>query len=368
MLFRSVLEELAKYKAALTVVIADTCFSFTHEKMPPVCGAPSGPRPLDLTHPPFRRLFFQTAGLIDINACSRGQVAVTHQCDSLGSIYTNSLVSVLHQYSMEEDTSFGWNELMQEVAARTDRSYRELFPNGQPIETEDDVVMQKTQTPYAFAMNIQQAAWNGNSGGNSLPSTRLGVEVRAYDGRVFVVSANSNGPATRLKAANDTRPWHLVGGDQIVSINDEAVDCLNCFSRAIRKSDARMSLVVRGDDGKLYPFTVTLDPFGADARDGGQSGEVKLRFGIWVETYDGPGAKVVKVQPNSPAVRVIHESGQEWFLEPGDIVTKVNGRETNGQDAVTSAVFASPKEMTIEVIGGRDGKTYRFKVQLWDVN
>ena len=365
-----VMEELSKHNAALTVVITDTCFSSSREERAP--SAPSAAAAFDVTHPLFRRLFFQTDGMIDMNACSRGQVAITHRFERVGSIFTASLTNSLARHAQEEDASFGWNELVNEVSDLTARSFREHFPNGcnVPIE-DDDFVTQKTQTPYVFTMNIRQAAWSGNSGGNSLTSTRLGAEVTARDGKVFVVSANQNGPAMRLKYGNDNRPWHLDRNDQIVSINGQDIDCVNCFARGVRNSDARMTFVVRGSqDGKLYPFTATLNPVGAGGGGGGggQANEPKLRFGVWVETYEGPGAKVTQVQPNSPATRVLQESGLEWFLEPGDIITKVNGRETNGQDAVTSAVFASPKEMTVDVIGSRDRKTYRFKVQLWDVN
>lgn len=360
------ISELKGHRAALTVVVTDACFNLIF-RQPPRAAAPAAAAPE--TAPLFRRLFFQTNGFIDLNSCRRGEVAATGIVPPDGSVFTAMLTTSLTRHMRDEDASFGWKELFNEVTDRTGVRFKQLYPEGHNVEVEGDVVTQTTQTPHAFAMNIQQIqGGGGNDGSNSISSTRLGVDVTAQNGIVLVSEIQNGGPATRLNYRNDGKNWYLERGDRIVSINGDAVDCVNCFARAVRNSNAQMQFVVKsGTDGGLYPFTARLNPLGqgGGVGDGGQQ---KLRFGVWVESYNGPGAKVVKVQPNSPATRVIHPSGQEWFIEPGDIITQVNGRETNGQDAVTSAVFASPREMTVEVIGARDGKRYHFRVQLWDVN
>jgi len=359
------ISELQRHQAALTVVVTDACYNLVFRPPPP----PSVGAPLAIeTEPLFQRLFFQTNGFIDINACTRGQIAATCIDPLEGSVFTKMLTTSMQRHMNDEDASFGWHELFDEVSDRTAVEFAELFPGGHGVQVEGNAVQQVTQTPHAFAMNIQKFYDDGNVGGNnSVSNTRLGLDITAENSIVLVSSVKDGGPATQLNYKNDGQNWYLERGDQVVSINGSEVDCVNCFSRAVRNSNAQMQLVVKSaTDGKLYPFTARLNPLGADDVDGG--GQQKLRFGIWVESYNGPGARIVKVQPNSPATRVLHPNGQEWFLETGDIVTQVNGRQTNGQDAVTSAVFASPQEMTLEVIGARDKKTYRFRVQLWNVN
>jgi hypothetical protein len=88
---------------------------------------------------------------------------------------------------------------------------------------------------------------------------------------------------------------------------------------------------------------------------------------LGVQLADRPGQTgpvVTSVVAGSPATRMVDSSGTTWRLEPGDAIRSINGRPTPNRQAVLEAVEASGPALTLEAIGGRDGRVYKFTIQI----
>ena len=84
----------------------------------------------------------------------------------------------------------------------------------------------------------------------------------------------------------------------------------------------------------------------------------KLRPGLGVQTEDlpGKGVKVVAIVPNSPAALL--------QLDPGDIVTHINGRFVDNLADFRQAIESSDDEMVFTLINIRTGQSLGEVVQL----
>lgn len=348
----------------------------------PVCpqGGAEEPSPL------FKRLFFQTTGFIDVNACQRNQVAACHANQVEGSVFTSAFTSALGRHHGNGDSSFGWRELMSDVRRMTEARFQAEYGQQEVDLPDGTSVTQRTQIPDVISMDIRQHAWRVASSstlgrrsdsnsvsrppvvtGSRVTSTRLGVDVAARQGELRVTQVYRGGPATRLNYGT-RRGWKLENNDRIVSINGKDVHGINDFASAVRESDSDMHFTVaHGQTGKFYSFTTRLNRLGTQLN--GSSSSQKLRFGVWFsKQYRGRGVQIHTVKSNSPATRVKHENGQEWYLERGDVVTAINGQPVSHWQQAVNAVRDSPSEMSVDVIGRRTGRSHTFTVQLWDVN
>jgi len=87
-----------------------------------------------------------------------------------------------------------------------------------------------------------------------------------------------------------------------------------------------------------------------------------LRFGVRAQN-DASGVVVRQVVPGFPATNVKHDK-LIIALEPGDIITQVNGRVIRGEKDYMNALDTSPQQMTFSVINKKDGKSYECQVVL----
>lgn len=97
---------------------------------------------------------------------------------------------------------------------------------------------------------------------------------------------------------------------------------------------------------------------------GGQPAN-RIRFGAHVQNSRS-GVQVTGVLANSPAMRCKDAGGKNWYLEAGDVITRVNGQPVQTEFEYRAAIQASPASMQITVIGAKDRKRYEFSVQLND--
>jgi len=160
----------------------------------------------------------------------------------------------------------------------------------------------------------------------------------------------------------------LKSGDEIVKIDDKAVkDFEGLMSEVAKhKPGDKVNLQVMRE-GKQTAVAVTLghrpgvrmvmQPEKGPAVLGIETGELtpaaKERLGVTVDA----GAVVEKVVPNSPAAAA--------GLQPGDVITKLDGKAIADPTALQEAVrkAGAGKEVTITVARGKESKDLKAKLE-----
>lgn len=229
-------------------------------------------RPVTKTSPAFITLCWKATGFVDLNAASRGEVAMGD--DKLGGFFTTSLTSYLHQNRNNRNLS--WSRLYSDVRARTRSKFKSRFPNGYTLRSGGRRRTQRSQTPTArlqMGPPVSSVAGYPNSGSlvnvnyppkpvrpPSQPTRplRLGVRVRQVGDRVYVIGVYGNSPATRVRTRSGST-GRLEAGDRIVWVNGRMIRSTRDFARAIDYSSRNMHFeIVNRRDGRRYELWATL--------------------------------------------------------------------------------------------------------------
>lgn len=344
----------------LVVLLTDSCYNFSTK--PPAVGAPFI-QPPEVTLPLYKALFFRNNGVIDVNSAKQGQVAGTYPEQGAGSIFTHALCSTLVEN--ENNGSMAWTVLLDKVDESARTTFRQLYPDGHQVETQNGLINQREQRLTKLALSItpytpeegDDGGGDGPPAGNAIASVRLGLTVRNHDGAgVLVTAVAKGGPATKCLDSNDGRTYYLEAGDAITSINDVEITDINDFANEVRNSNKSMTFTAQGVGGDVHTFTTQLNPLnGGGGNPGGNQG---TRFGAYIATRNGR-VQVTGTVADSPSTRCLDANGQSWRLEAGDIIRAVNGQAVSTEQEFRQAVSDSPREMTLEV-RGTDGKFYQF--------
>jgi hypothetical protein len=340
-----IVEAIKKKKAGLTVILTDASFPV----IPKPAGQPLAAAPIvPETEPLFKKLFFRTKGVIDVNGCKKGQIAATCPDSMDGSLFSLALRRVLQQ---ENQSAKSWKEILAEIEQETADQFKKTYPNG--LDT--DQGHQQTQTIYRFEMRTTA---NGKPQANAQPagpprtrirSRQLGLTVIVDGGRLKIDSVDAGQPATRC-VDGEGRSWSLQPGDLIAQINGADVTTIEEFATAVRNSPYKMELVVVGNsDQQNHRFTTNVNP----------------RLGVSPGETGGNKLQVASVVPGSAATHCSDEQGRQWRLEAGDVITSINGQSINSTDQFRKAVASSPAKMTLIVVG-TDGQSHELNVTLGD--
>jgi hypothetical protein len=362
-----IIQALQAKRVGLTVVVTDACYSFfPRVRLPPMAGAGA---PFE-TLPLFQRLFFETRGFIDLNACSQGEVALQFKRPTDGGLYTNAWTKSLSEHSQDADPGFGWPQFLKTVELRTGENFQQLFPNGFRNRATNQV--QYTQTPAVLKLAVQRIPgvnndpqpFNRNDGDSSqeITNATLAAQFLPQGGRLKIQSVNPESPLLVLSRQGDNRVWRLEEGDELVAVNGARVDCQNCLEKALLQGGGNVTLdVVGGADRAPYRFLMQ-----AKANPPGRQPEnqPRGRFGAYTSDSNGQGAEVIGVVPNSAATRLLGADGRAWYLERGDRIVTVNGTRIRGQSDFVQAVNLSGRQMSLEVISNSNGQRYEFTVTL----
>ena len=186
--------------------------------------------------------------------------------------------------------------------------------NGKPVRTTDEyheAIRKSASEMWFTVLNVR----TGKSLGTVVQLDRMepgrgnftfGIHACEAQGGLYIWATHPDGPAARLR---------LEQGDMILSIDGIATNTVDAYRSAILASNGTIDLTFRDvRTGEVRREKVALDR-GARSRN-----QPKLRPGLGVQTEDlpGKGVKVVAIVPNSPAALL--------QLDPGDIVTHINGR------------------------------------------
>ncbi len=139
----------------------------------------------------------------------------------------------------------------------------------------------------------------------------------------------------------------------ILSINGTPATTIAAYRSAIQASSGTIDLTFRDiRTGQVRRSGVTLDQGVGSALARGRHGT----FGVHGEGVAGTGVRVTAVVPNSPAALI--------ELDPGDIVTHINGRFVDTFADLQQAVENSADDMAFTLINIRTGKSQEMLVQL----
>ncbi len=202
--------------------------------------------------------------------------------------------------------------------------------------------------------------------GQAINRTRFGAYVTDSQSGVQVTGVMPNSPATRCQNG-DGKNWYLEADDVITHVNGRAVQTEAEYRAAVLASPALLRItVIGGKDNQRYEFTAQLDDTATTQPviNAGQPAN-RTRFGAYIQNSRS-GVQVTGNMPNSPAMRLQHGDGKNWWLEAGDIITHVNGQPVQTEAEYRAAVLESPSTMKISVIGGKDRQRYEFSAQLND--
>jgi len=203
--------------------------------------SPTAPTPL------FKRLFFDSEGIVDIISCSPGESAffLPYQEDppgSPGSIFTTALLDWMRS---EKKRSRSWEDLVRAVSLKVHNDFQISYPKGASIAKGRPVQKQQNIFPYQYP------------GMPSSEGPRTGVVVRDFSGRGAVITEVSpNSPATQVFFIKRNQFISLQPQQVIVSINGKLTPDTKSVVQEVNASAQIMRLSIR--DSKLGTVDVLL--------------------------------------------------------------------------------------------------------------
>jgi len=181
------------------------------------------------------------------------------------------------------------------------------------------------------------------------PFQRLGIhgyESPGQDG-LFIYATQPGSPAARLG---------LERNDVILAINDNKVRTAKGFHKTLLQAEGVARLTYRDvRTGRVMTSIVRLDDREESPTRGRGPGNGRPAFGAAATAVAG-GVRVDGVAPGSPS--------ELAGLDPGDIITEINGRPVTTVADYFAAVAASPDEMDFTVLNSRTGQKQGMIVTL----
>lgn len=320
---------------------------------------------------PFRALFFDVTGFVDITSSQPGEASISYPSLVLpdgkeyagrGGLWTSSLVETI-------DMQFGrpatWAEVTAKSARNTSRQFRQLVPDGLDNPA-DPAHPQMTQTPLisldvriirltdpdpdALPTPAPAPAPADDAFIVAYPKQRLGIHGYVNPGieGLFVYATQAGSPAAKLGLERD---------DVILAINENKVRTAKGYQRMLVQAEGIARLTYRDvRTGRIMKTDVTLvGRFAGRARSSVSEPANRAVFGAAATVVEG-GLRVDGSAPGSPAELV--------GLDPGDVITEINGRAVTTVPAYFAAVAASPDEMSFTVLNVRTGQKQGMVVTL----
>lgn len=184
----------------------------------------------------------------------------------------------------------------------------------------------------------------------AVANARLGVTVRDHADGVEVTRVSANSIAARLQ---------MQVGMVISRLNDRPIRSAAAFSEQVNASDSAKLVAFR--DNVRYEFSADFagppPPPGPMPDDGNRP-----RLGV-AGRYVRGGFRVDEVAPGSPAERLVSRGGQQFSLEPGDVITKVDNQAITSEDAFHQALVDAGGQVQLEV-QSRDGRSMTLTARL----
>ena len=259
-------------KAQVCALITDACAMLMKDRgargtedreiLPGLNGIPEG----------WKRLFFHSCGMANINSCEWGEVAAANYKREDGTIsdkssFSQAFVELLVKH--RDSTEITWSQLFEEVQVETNRRFQKTFPDGReylaPNGEKHKLIQQMPRKTGSLPQEIGKAAPSGKK--------RVGAQFEEGDqGAVFLRYTDDNSPAKKMKLADradEPTVYSLVPGDVILEVDGQPVKDLEELAEALRTASLKMELnVKRGDTQTKYLiFPREVDQTGEIERD-----------------------------------------------------------------------------------------------------
>jgi len=217
------LEGMKGKKPRLAICLTDCCAGYLPNK-------PEVPRAVTFDWATLNSLFFRHRGVVDVNACTVGELA---WCDDKGSLFTRALIALLRKSPIDlggESKEFvHWQDFVAHLTKQTQENFRKL-KSDMPREFDENA----NQTPQAFL----------------LPPHRFGVVGRAGDKGLVVERVYRGSPAESAGFKE---------GDVIVKVGEKEVRTSEQLREIIDKSGESVDMLVQTKSkGKTVPRKVWL--------------------------------------------------------------------------------------------------------------
>jgi hypothetical protein len=231
-------EAMQKLNPGLAVMLTDSCSSYIPHVPPHVFVPPDVRAPKDPVAG-FRRLFFESRGLVDINGAREGTLAWSDAND--GGIFTRAFSKEL--LKEQDSDSITWEKFALQLRGNMPEIYKawkkdqteESRRSGAPLDR--DLVGQKDQTPQFYA----------------LPGGGPGLMVDVVEGSVKVTDVLHASPAKEAGVRI---------GDVILKFDGAKIATLADFEAALRKAKSGSAkefvLSVQAPAGELVDRVVKL--------------------------------------------------------------------------------------------------------------
>ena len=231
---KDLLAALAARKARMVALITDCCNTRSDGYLyaAPYVEVTSPPVPSPL----FKRLFFDTTGIVDITSSSPGESAffAPYQDEppgSPGSIFTTAWVNWIQQEKLKPRS---WDDLVRGVSLRVHHAFRDFYPKGATIAKGAPIQTDQNVHPFQYP------------GMPKSEGPRTGLVVRDFPGRGAVITDVAQGsPASQAFLIHQDRFVSLQPQQVITSINGKATSNTAAVADAIRQSPQILRLSVR---------------------------------------------------------------------------------------------------------------------------
>jgi hypothetical protein len=242
------LKQLTSKGARLVTLITDCCNTRSdgYNYIAPYIEIPDRRSPTPL----FKKLFFETSGVVDINSSSPGESAFfapyveeeSGPSGSPGSIFT---ISWLEWISQEKQHARSWDDMVRAVSLKVHKSFRDSYPKGASITKGAPIQTDQNVYPYNYP------------GKPANEGPRTGLIVRDFTGRGSVITEiNPGSPATQVYLVRKDQFTSLQPQQVVVAINGKPTPDTKTVVQEVNASPQIMRMTIR--DAKQGTFDVLL--------------------------------------------------------------------------------------------------------------
>ena len=339
----------------LGVVATDCCnkLSILPGKWEIAFGLEAPPPAEPKVSPLFTALFLNAAGFVDLTSSKQGEESISYPAirqeggteTVRGGLFTSALVRL---FAWNEKRPLTWQQVAEQVGKDVQAAFRTLKPDGldNPDEPEKPQMTQTVVTLLAVEV-IRQ----GDGGAEEPEPAPNPVHTYDVGQSLGIVGYENNGRGLAIHASRPGSAAARLGleqGDVILAVNDNPIRTIQGYQRTLQQAKGAVRLVFQDVRTRQVKTTEV-------ALDGNRSRILPFRpapgapptFGVLGSPVAG-GVRVDSTVPGSPSSLL--------QLDPGDVITAVNGAMIASMDQLTEAVHASPDEMWFDIINVRTGR------------
>jgi hypothetical protein len=248
-LYRQELLNLLSQKGArLITVITDCCNTRSdgYTYIAPYFEIPDRKEPSPL----FRKLFFESRGVVDINSSSPGESSffAPYQKNesgpdgSPGSIFTLSWLDWMQEEKQNRRT---WDDMVRAVSLKVHKKFKDYFPKGASIAKGSPIQSDQNVYPFTYPDFPKRQG------------PRTGLVVRDFPGKGSVIIEVAPGsPGTQVYLLAKDSMASLKPQQVIIAINGKTTPNTKTVVQEVNRSPQIMRLTIR--DVKLGTFDVLL--------------------------------------------------------------------------------------------------------------